>query len=80
MKVEQVCEYCYKEKANSITHDKDTDRWVFCCQKCLAEGYCINFDRLNEEDWIERLDKKGWVDMAQFTPRYLWAKKFCSSK
>ena len=80
MKVEQICEYCYKKKASSITHDKEYDRWLFTCDKCLTDGYWIGFNRIGEQDWIEHLSKKGWVKMEQVLPRILWVKKFLTLK
>jgi hypothetical protein len=46
-------------KAGSLTHER---------------GYSIPFNRL-EENWIEHLDSKAWIDWNEFIPAYLQALK-----
>jgi len=77
MKVEQVCEVCGKRKAMSITHNKETDAWKFCCSSCWEDGYYVAFDQIanpphEKMNWVEHMQKKGWVDMEQFLPRFFW--------
>lgn len=75
MKITQVCEICYKEAADTLTHNKGDNKWYFTCASCLPDGYWIPFSRLGEMDWEKHVTMKEWVVAAYFVPKLRWAFK-----
>ena len=73
--IKQACELCFKHQANSLTHNRENNKWYFCCCNCLKDGYEIEFNRLGELDWYHHMMVKGWIHEGTFIPRFTWAYK-----
>ena len=80
MKITQACEICYKEPADTLTHNHEDNMWYFTCPNCLKDGYWIPFKRLGELDWEEHVVGKTWVVAAYFVPKLRWAVKCYNQK
>ena len=74
--VPQICEICFVRKASSLTIDKEINKWFFTCDKCLPYDYWIEFSRINELDWYDHIEKKRWMDMESFAPRFRWIQHY----
>lgn len=70
--VAQVCEVCFMDKARSLTHCRNDNKWYFCCGQCLTDGYDIAFNRIGELDWYDHMMKKQWIHEDSFTKRFSW--------
>ncbi|MGI3044371.1 hypothetical protein ACRTDM_21865 [Shewanella algae] len=43
--------------------------------ECLDQGYVISVDRLLENDWLDHMSQKTWVNINDFSNAYYAAKK-----
>lgn len=48
--------------------------------ECLAIQYEIELERVDEEDWIDHMRRKTWVNMADFEKALSFAREFKSKK
>ena len=80
-----LCECCKKRKATAIDYMNDDEGWKFACNVCgdnNCSEYYVDFDRLDEPDWIAHLNGKRWFWLwaVQFKEKFAYAKEHLNEK
>lgn len=62
-----------KKQKNSWGIWKVSNKGTLTCKRDNGFTYDIHFDRLTENNWIQHMREKIWVDMNDFIPAYFEA-------